>query len=202
MKKFTLIELFVIISTIGILMAVLMPALSQSRSKARQAVCLVQQKQLNVSFNIYIAENNGYGPGGPIRWTDSLGITENKNSAGGNRDLECPEGTPLNGIQFWGTNISMNNRITNNYAGGPSFYILRASPSETVATMDSYQIYKGAFSNWMTPEQLTNGPLEENIARHNSKANLIYLDNSGKAKPSKFLQTKNNYYDTFWDVEL
>ena len=53
MKKFTLIELMVVIAIIGILVTMLLPSLSQAREKGRAAVCLSNYKQLamlNYSF--------------------------------------------------------------------------------------------------------------------------------------------------------
>lgn len=53
MKRFTLLELMVVIAIIGILITLLMPSLSQAREKGRAAVCLSNYKQLamlNYSF--------------------------------------------------------------------------------------------------------------------------------------------------------
>ena len=66
--------------------------------------------------------------------------------------------------------------------------------------MDSYHKFRGIYPNYMISAKLTDGPLEENIARHGLKANVIFLDGSGKAKSHSFLLSKNGN-DTFWDAE-
>jgi prepilin-type N-terminal cleavage/methylation domain-containing protein/prepilin-type processing-associated H-X9-DG protein len=61
-NAFTLIELLVVVAIIGILAAMLLPALSKAREKGRQAVCISNLRQIGIALMIYAQGNNGYIP--------------------------------------------------------------------------------------------------------------------------------------------
>jgi len=61
-RAFSLLELLVVVSVIGVLVSIMTPSLRKVREDARQTVCLANMKNIGVGMFSYSAEYQDYGP--------------------------------------------------------------------------------------------------------------------------------------------
>ena len=89
---FTLVELLVVITVIGVLISLLLPAVQSSRESARRMQCTNNEKQLALALHEYHVTFNSFPPGVYCGWGESWGAAI----------LPYLEQTPLYGTISWG----------------------------------------------------------------------------------------------------
>jgi type II secretory pathway pseudopilin PulG len=79
---FTIVELLIVIAIIGIIMAILLPALSKARAVGKRTACLSQLRQIGTAMQLYKTDSNL----NPVPWTSML-FPEYVSS---NKVYQCP----------------------------------------------------------------------------------------------------------------
>jgi prepilin-type N-terminal cleavage/methylation domain-containing protein len=91
---FSLIELLVVMATLALLIAILLPALSQARYQARRAACAANLRQIGVAIHLYADDFDDtipFGPAGrPITGSNFYTVTGNVTSL-----LSLEDGAPV-----------------------------------------------------------------------------------------------------------
>ncbi len=75
-RGFTLIEMLVVIAIIGVLIAILLPAINAAREASRDAACKNNLRQFGVGMTIWADNNKGYLCSGAADWLRDGAFTE------------------------------------------------------------------------------------------------------------------------------
>ncbi len=182
---FTLIEMLVVVSIIGILASLLMPAMQEALNQSRQTSCLNNLRQLGISTTQYINDNSGFFPAarvGTYYWSNHL---IDKGYAVESQMFMCPS---------FGTRVYKNNS-TASYSYGMCRDLSRTKLSE--ASMPSQNLFKrygkGPSTTWFFGDSVGYGWW--------TKLNQCYMIswNTGTYFNSHFRHGLNN--GNFWFLD-
>ena len=166
-KAFTLIELLVVIAIIGILAALLAPAVGRAREGARTVMCANNLRQIGAAMYMYIDDNDFKFPpysSGNIRWYRNLEPYLDDQDV-----FNCPS------YKYHNYNKTSNFSYGFNYLGLNNSGPWRGKDINTVTSTSQCILVADGWETGMQSRYLIRKNRIPSI-RHSNRANILFVD--------------------------
>ncbi len=199
--SFTLIELLVLVTIIAILAAMLLPALSQARGRARTVACISNMRQFGMAFINYADDFNGAVM--PHRFKHAYYWTHEMKEYAGTEvgpepGIHCPE--EASAARSYATNGYLHTNIHNPPTPPAKVRYFRQfkKPEATMSVLDSNHAYQNAWDNAIGSPAIQ--------LRHENRFCLLYFDMHAERYAGQIQHGANEYIPntdkTFWNGNL
>ncbi len=207
--SFTLIELLVVIAIIAILAAMLLPALSAARERAKASTCTSQLKQCGTALVMYGGDNHNFLPqpyDNTSFWAELLTTGEYfpKTQTGGQMVYACPNPGQVKLASDYSRTYGMASRYNNSgLIGTGRAGIVLGGPVEDPA---DWPLLADSVNNSDTKGDQAyaiNADWKYNVAlRHSKHANFLFLDghvdSEDKNSVLRFREDSEYYNDRYF----
>lgn len=176
MKKFTLVELLIVIAIIGILCSLLLPSMSKARDKGLSAVCMSNLRSQGVGAFLHQSslQKLPRGGWGPVNWFHDIALF----SDGYTDIIKCPSpqsekilNTGWPHISDYGYNAHVNSNTFDGFDRSENVVDPAATP------LIHELVYQNNFPFWVYNMTLANKDSNQAFAiRHVERGNILWVD--------------------------